>query len=271
MKKTLLILFLVSLFTKLSYGGPWTCEAYLISEMNKRLKKEKLKLRHWACYLDEEKRLKAEKSKEKPMNFTFSKRVFGFAPWLSPYVLGASLAADMAVESVSKKVGSFLKFNEKRENVKKGFCSDPKKRDAIYKKVRYHSDFRQLKKIHNVLSLMLDVRGPWKRYMYDENGKVKMRTAGTREVPVMNYPCGGETFYEFSKYRNTGYQMYPNLSQSCNHVPLFYELKEVVKKDSSIFCKRSWDNLAKYFHKKREKKRSSAYKAAKKWKNLIKK
>lgn len=259
----------MSLFAKLSFGAPWVCEAYLISEMSKRLKKENLRLRDWACYLDEEKRLKAEKDKEKPMNFTFSRRVFGFAPWLSPYVLGASLAADMAVDSVTKKMGSFMKYNEKREKVKKEYCSDPKKRTAIHNKVQYHSKFRELKKIHKVLSLALDVRGPWKRYQYDEKGKIKMRTAGTQEVPVMNYPCGGETFYEFSKYRNTGYQTYPNLAQSCNHVPLFYEMKDIVKKDSSIFCKRSWENLVRYFHKKREKKRSSAYKAAKKWKKLV--
>ena len=99
--------------------------------------------------------------------------------------------------------------------------------------------------------------------------KIKTRMAGTREVPVMDYPCGGKTFYEFSQYNNTGYQLTFNVSQSCKPIPLFVELKGVVKEDSSIFCKKSWDNLVRHFHKKRQSKRPT-YKAIKKWKEKLK-
>lgn len=257
--------FSLLIWSEISFAGPWTCEAQLISEMSKRLKKENLKIRDWACYLEEEERIQKKKKNEKPMKLSLSKRVFGYAHVLSPYILGASLAIDAAIDSASKKLGSWKTFNNKREVVKKDYCSDPKKRDRLYKKVKYHRDFRKLKKIHQILSLMMDVRGPWKRYEREANGKIKMRVAGTREVPVMNYPCGGKTFWEFSSYRNTGYQLYMNESQSCHKaVPLFSELKGLIKNDGSIFCKSSWKNLIRHFHKKRENKRAT-YKAIKKW------
>ena len=112
----------------------------------------------------------------------------------------------------------------------------------------------------------MDVRGPWERYVRDEKGQIKTRLVADQKRNIIDYPCGGASFFEFSQYNNTGHNLNKNPENSCHANKmnrstyiLFHELKTLAKDGARIFClgRSNWKNLISYFHHKKDGKRRS--------------